>query len=821
MIYRKLLLPLIFLSTAFLLTALFWFFRGTSAAIAAEDFKSPNSLLTVNAVQPDTAPNDVSTEITIQGVGFTATISGTSVITTPGVYLGNQEIADVLWGNTTTLSATLPWGLEPGVYPLTVINPNGISATLQNAFTLTNGINVFTTDGPYGGNIIDVDIKPGLTQTLYTVAGYSGLFISEDSGEHWEILRVNVSANSLDFDAGDAQTMYLGSQTQRALRTRDDGENWVPLLPDAFYHHCMDAHPAAHPVNTGVVYLGVGNCDDQIQGVGPVGVYQSTNYGADWITKTNGITDTNIQAIAINPQNPLTMLAGTVKGNVYVSFDGAENWTLSANLGKPIKRIFFNPYEAQQAWVFSRDTFAQNELFRSTNLSDWDSIAVDTNGSANAGLDFLPGSIWVAGGNLYFSTDGGDHWNEINNFYGEANTLAIDPAQPQVIYLGSDMGLEKSFNGGTDWQEINQGLSGMFPLSLAASSGEIETVYAKTYQGIYRSFNGGNTWENLYHGKGGNTRSNLKVDPFAPNRVYYGPNCPDEFCLDLSMDYGNSWNIVTTTVPITYLGNYFEVSAIAPHPQTSGRILAGLSVNFPGFNPWVKSLGFVYVSDDYGENWSQIAPTLVVSRVEKIVYDAVDPDLVYMGTDGSGMWKSTDGGLTWQVTPYPEGNQRAMDIAPHPNLYGHLILRAINETQDGGTYVSQDAGDSWTLLDGGELGKNYVGGLPLIYTATFPPTLYGFMFISTEFNLGRSLDEGQTWEVIPGAPWPEALDTVSDGERVVLYVGSPGNLGSSAGAQMTNTSDNFLTASNILGGGVYRLTTLLPTEWVYLPLVNR
>jgi len=59
------------------------------------------------------------------------------VATAPTVYLGDQGLVEVIWVDTATLSATVPWGLVPQAYSLTVVNPDGISATLSSAFTVT------------------------------------------------------------------------------------------------------------------------------------------------------------------------------------------------------------------------------------------------------------------------------------------------------------------------------------------------------------------------------------------------------------------------------------------------------------------------------------------------------------------------------------------------------------------------------------------------------------------------------------------------------------------------------------------------------------
>ncbi|MGD8751262.1 MAG: hypothetical protein PVG14_07555 [Anaerolineales bacterium] len=62
--------------------------------------------------------------------------------TPPTVYLGPPEALEVLGVESTTISATNPWGLGPSVYTLTVQNPNGGTGSLPNAFTVTQGFGV-------------------------------------------------------------------------------------------------------------------------------------------------------------------------------------------------------------------------------------------------------------------------------------------------------------------------------------------------------------------------------------------------------------------------------------------------------------------------------------------------------------------------------------------------------------------------------------------------------------------------------------------------------------------------------------------------------
>ena len=105
---------------------LFWLMGHIRSAISTPALAAPAEVAdspTVASVAPTVAPNDVDSPIVIHGTGLTATLSGTQVITAPTAYLGDSKLAEVIWVNTTTLSATVLWGMEPQIYPLTVINP--------------------------------------------------------------------------------------------------------------------------------------------------------------------------------------------------------------------------------------------------------------------------------------------------------------------------------------------------------------------------------------------------------------------------------------------------------------------------------------------------------------------------------------------------------------------------------------------------------------------------------------------------------------------------------------------------------------------------
>ena len=128
----------------------------TSPGVSSPALAAPLQITpTVTLVDPASAPNDLDTLIAITGTDF---------VSVPAVYLGDTSLSDVEWVTSTVLRATVPWGMDPGVYTLTVSNPGGESDDLPNVFTVTQGIGVWNATRLYGGNVEWIVVNP-LTPT--------------------------------------------------------------------------------------------------------------------------------------------------------------------------------------------------------------------------------------------------------------------------------------------------------------------------------------------------------------------------------------------------------------------------------------------------------------------------------------------------------------------------------------------------------------------------------------------------------------------------------------------------------------------------------
>jgi len=795
---------------------------GTVTDFAADAFTLYSPVPTVSEVDPQKTYNDMDTPVVISGTNFAPT---------PQVVLGSTPLENVTWISLTQLTAQVPWGMEPGTYPLTVTNPapGAYAATFSEALTMTEGFNTWTTGGPYGGHIQDVVPHPLISTTVYALAANVGIFASTDAGASWEMILQEDWMTQISFDATDPQVIYIGGDGY-LLRTENGGADWARITPqlEPGTQAWNGYRPLGHPTDNCVVYTGKRTQEEP--DVEPGGVYWSADCGDTWEkwgNESTGLTDTHVIDLAFHPDNPDIIVAGTQSGNVFRSDDAGASWTWQAHVEPRIAEIMFNPFGDHEAWIQTRPTQGLSGppyVYTSTNLIDWTPVAAFDSGPVTDLTFPTPDTIWAAAGYGMVSTDGGVTWSETDGWdpisAGDGViSHGVDPDAPTVLYGGHSMGgVSKSTDGGTTWQRTSEGLAGVIPEDLAVAPDDPETLYVCTTRGLLKSQNGGRSWQSLE--KLGNV---LAVDPFTPDRLYLGQPCDDAFCLWIGENGGETWRQVTSTLPSTYSGYRTGIGVLSPHPTEAGRIFAGVAF-FP--DPPVESpidAGGIFVSEDYGEQWSFITTTKPLSSVEEIHYDAVNPDYIYAGTAGNGLWKSTTRGRTWDQLTIPGIEQpiAVNDMASHPGRAGVLLARLLSfadTANPGGVlYSSWDGGSSWTQLDEGTSS----GGL--WFAPPVPEMAPYILYSGCGDTPCRSLDVGSSWNTIYGVPAPRVMASATDGERIVVYSASLGGMAAvdEPVLRATGLMGDIPGQGSVMGGGVYRRTLRPMDQRVYLPLVVR
>jgi len=146
---------------------------------------------------------------------------------------------------------------------------------------------------------------------------------------------------------------------------------------------------------------------------------------------TGAENHTTIIAIAPSPVDKNVIWVGTDDGNVQLTKDGGKTWT---NLFSKI------PSAPKQAWVPQIEVSKTNaaEAFVVINnyrQNDWSAYA-------------------------YHTTNYGANWNRIaddRQIKGFVNAITQDPIEPNLLFLGSDVGLYISLDKGRHWTHWTEG----------------------------------------------------------------------------------------------------------------------------------------------------------------------------------------------------------------------------------------------------------------------------------------------------------------------------------------------------------------------------
>src|SRR5467141_3193532 len=361
------------------------------------------------------------------------------------------------------------------------------------------------------------------------------------------------------------------------------------------------------------------------------GVWKSVNGGTTYKPVFDREDVQSIGAVAIDPSNSKIVWVGSgeawtrnsvsVGDGVYKSTDGGENWT---NVGlkdsERIAKILVDPGDGNNVLVCATghlwDDNDERGVFKSTDGGKtWKKVLAGANGSTGCGLLSMsrqePKTIYASmwdfrrqgwtfrsggpGSGLFKSTDGGDHWAEINDSNAKGLpakpwgrvAIAVAPSKPQVVYANiesSKSALYRSDDGGKNWSRLD------------ASRFLI--------------------WRPFYFG-------NLIVDPKDESKIFK-PDGP----LLLSVNGGQSFSAVSAAVH----GDFHDVWIDAGNPNV---VITGDD-------------GGLWRSEDGGTRWKHML-NLPLSQFYHVSTDNDDPYHVYGGLQDNSSWvgdSSYPGGVT-------------------------------------------------------------------------------------------------------------------------------------------------------------------------------
>jgi hypothetical protein len=180
-------------------------------------------------------------------------------------------------------------------------------------------------------------------------------------------------------------------------------------------------------------------------------------------------------------------------------------------------------------------------------------------------------------------------------------------------------------------------------------------------QRVYRSFNQGAAWEAISPDLTKNrpqsnvpyaTISSFCESPLKFNLLYAGT---DDGNVHISKNGGITWELISQNLPPDRW-----ISAIYASTHDEKTVFVSLT----GYrSDEIKA--YIYKSTDFGKTWTAIIGNLPHEAVNVISQDAVNPDLLYAGTD-QGAYISLNGGANWELLTGDFPNVATYDLIVHP-----------------------------------------------------------------------------------------------------------------------------------------------------------
>jgi photosystem II stability/assembly factor-like uncharacterized protein len=368
---------------------------------------------------------------------------------------------------------------------------------------------------------------------------------------------------------------------------------------------------------------------------------------------------------------------------------------------------------------------------------------------------------------------GGMKWRLVGPFRGgRVEAVAGVPGNPYVYYFGAVAGgVWKTTNAGLSWTPIFDHASNPSIGAIAIAPSDPNVIYVGTGEpclrgditdgnGMYRSVDAGKTWTHIGLE---DTRHIAKVliDRQDPDLVFvaamghaFGPN--KERGVFRSTDGGKSWQKVlyrddkTGAVDLEFAGGNSHVLYAAMYQEVR--------------KPWDIVSGGpgsgLYKSNDGGSTWQQLKghgfPDVLLGRIG-IATSAADPERVYAlveaAQDKGGVYISNDAGESWSLVT---GDHRFLQRAFY---YTHIFADPQDADriyiQNVGSYRSTDAGKSWDTLHPPH-GDNHA--------LWIDPQNSNRLIAGDDGGAAISVDGGNTWTAEDNQPTAQFYHLAADNQ---------------------------------------------------------
>ena len=278
------------------------------------------------------------------------------------------------------------------------------------------------------------------------------------------------------------------------------------------------------------------------------------------------MTSGRVMSIAVHPNDPGIIYAGTASGGLWKTTSGGASWTplMDREGSYSIGWVTLDPTNPNVVWVGTGERNSQRSVaygdgvyksddggrsWKNVGLKESEHIGRIVVHPKNGNIVYVAaqGPLWSPGGDrgLYKTTDGGKTWEQVLRIseHTGVSDVVLDPRNPEVVIAaayqrrrhfftlidgGPESAIHRSTDGGKTWTKVTTGLptEELGRIGLAISPQNPDVVYAVVEAanrrgGMYRSADNGVTWERrMDYNQGSMYYGDVFADPHQFDRIY-------------------------------------------------------------------------------------------------------------------------------------------------------------------------------------------------------------------------------------------------------------------------------------------------------------
>jgi|GEM_PF-4034481 len=621
-------------------------------------------------------------------------------------------------------------------------------------FVSAETVSTRTNLGLNGGYVHDLEVGPDSTAYV----GFNspnGFFFSTDQGTTWSGLPTGMDIGSVaNIETSSSSIFVIGGIN--VYRSQDHGTTWETLSP-------VDVGNALQ-YGQGKIFVGLRN--NQIA----ISSDEGNNFTS--VTIDSSITAINYIATATTTSD-VYVLAQTSGATIalFKSADGGLTW---ANTGVTVVsstanlEIAVKPTDANFI-VLGGST----PTYTTTGTSGtWATLSSSYSGS----ILFNGDRIYVG---INYTDNNGSTWTNLTTTTNsdtrvKSESIAMDPANTDILYAESMVGVARSVDNGTTWTDVNNSLTGITVNQLTQSVNDPDLVWLAAYGGLAKSTNftaSEPTWTfPISANNSVDYATAVWLDPDNDNyvvsamldKIYY------------SSDSGTTWTDSNSSLNGDNISDFLENNNILYASSNSG----------------------VLQSIDQGATWTDTG--LADMEVNVLAVDSAGSLYAGVGDEWDttatkrGVYKYN--GTTWtQLTGEVEGLM-VNDILSA----GDLLYIAAGETSQGAVLKSSDFGATWDNLTANGLAND-----GWYHALAIDPSDVNILYVSTARPAGtgsvyKTADAGATWDVFYTGLKDETFNAMIFSQAAAIS-------SSSVKTKNTNKTSGLISGTNT---GVYLMQSI-------------